>query len=160
LPSEQLNAELRRRIEDYLDLGHGLCHLKRPEIARMVEEAMLFFDRQRYHLLAWTVMPNHVHSVFLPLPGHTLSEIVQSWKSYTSKQANNILGRAGRFWQEDYFDRFIRDDDHFHATVAYVEENPVKAGLCAKPEDWPYGSARRRNAETPERGRPARNRPS
>jgi hypothetical protein len=97
LPPEQLNAELRRRIEDYLDLGRGMCHLRRPEIARVIEEAMLSFDDQRYHLLAWVVMPNHVHSVFLPLRGHTLSEIVQSWKSYTSKRANGILQRRRQF---------------------------------------------------------------
>jgi putative DNA methylase len=144
LPPDRLNAELRRRIEDYLDLGHGSCHLKRAEIAGMVEDAMLFFDGQRYQLLAWVVMPNHVHAVFLPLRGHALSGIVQTWKSYTAKRANNMLRRSGQFWQEDYFDRYIRDDDHFAAVVAYVEENPVKAGLCARSEAWPYGSARRR----------------
>jgi REP element-mobilizing transposase RayT len=144
LPPEQLNAELRRRIEDYLDLGHGVCHLKQSAIARMVEEALLFFDGQRYKLLAWTIMPNHVHTIFLPLRGHALSKIIQSWKSYTSKRANDMLRHSGRFWQEDYFDRYIRDDDHFAAALAYVENNPVKAGLCSRPEDWPHGSARRR----------------
>jgi REP element-mobilizing transposase RayT len=150
LTPDRLNAELRRRIEDYLDLGHGLCHLKMPEIAlaRMVEDAMLFFDGQRYQLLAWAIMPNHVHAVFLPLCGHSLSGIVQAWKSYSSKRANDILQRRGRFWQEDYFDRYIRDDEHFAAVVAYVESNPVKAGLCARAEDWPYGSARRRSAKS------------
>jgi len=149
LPSIRPSAELRRRVEDYLDFGHGACYLKRPEVAKMVEEALLFFDGQRYQLVAWVVMPNHVHAIFLPLAGCTLTGILHSWKSYTSKVANRILRRAGQFWEEDYFDRYIRDEEHFLAAIAYIEENPVKAGLCVRPADWPYASARYRSAGVP-----------
>jgi REP element-mobilizing transposase RayT len=146
LPKEQADAELRRRIEEYLDRGHGDCHLRRPEVAAMVQEALLFFDAQRYRLDAWVVMPNHVHVLFLPFAPWGMSSILHSWKSYSAKQANRLLGRSGDFWHEDYRDRFIRDEEHFQAERWYIENNPVKAGLCARSEDWPYGSARQRSS--------------
>ncbi|MGO8789329.1 MAG: transposase [Terriglobia bacterium] len=87
-------------------------------------------------------MPNHVHALFTPMGGHGLSEILHSWKSYTSNEANRRLGRSGQFWFPEYYDRFIRDEGHFVDAVEYIEMNPVAAGLCLRPEDWPYGSAR------------------
>jgi len=56
-----------------------------------------------------------------------------------------MLGRRGRFWQEDYRDRYIRDEEHFLGVRAYIEENPVKAGLCTRAAEWPFSSARLRN---------------
>jgi REP element-mobilizing transposase RayT len=93
-------------------------------------------------MYAWVVMPNHVRAVFTPAEGWSLSSILHSWKSFTAGQGNRMLGRRGQFWQEDYFDRYIRDERQFAATVQYIEENPVKAGLCLWKEEWPFGSAR------------------
>jgi REP element-mobilizing transposase RayT len=107
-----------------------------------VENALLFFDGERYRMHAWVVMPNHVHALFTPLNGLGLAEILRSWKSFTSKEANKLLGQTGHFWQCEYFDRFIRDAEHFDNVVRYIESNPVKAGLCHSPDDWPFGSAR------------------
>lgn len=135
------DLERRRRIEEALDQGHGACWLDRPEIAQLVADALNHFDTQRYNLHAWVIMPNHVHVLITPLNGNSLSSIVHSWKSFTAKQANKRLGREGAFWQEDYFDRFIRNEEHWYRTIAYIHENPVKAGLCAAPEDWRFGSA-------------------
>jgi putative DNA methylase len=169
LPHAKAELELRRRIEGYLDQGSGNCWLSDPRVGSMVNNALLHFSDLgarasrpheqnhaakmaalpvRYYLHAWVVMPNHVHVLFTPCPGNCLSHIVHSWKSYTAKQANRILGRKGQFWEEDYFDRFIRDETHFAAVVAYIEENPVKAGLCADAAGWLFGSAhfRRRSA--------------
>jgi REP element-mobilizing transposase RayT len=131
-------------MEDALDGGRGECHLRHPAVAAVVETALLFFDGQRYHLHAWVVMPNHVHALFTPSAGWSMSHIVGGWKSFTAKEANKLLRRAGQFWQEDYFDRFIRSEEHFADAVGYIENNPVKAGLCAAPEEWPFGSSRRR----------------
>jgi REP element-mobilizing transposase RayT len=142
---EKTNAdrELRRRIEAYMDAGSGECWLRDPRIASIVRDALRHFEGTRYRQHAWVVMPNHVHTLFTPLMGFGLSEIIHSWKSFTAKLANRTLGRAGKFWAEDYFDRFIRDEEHFHRVLAYIEENPVKAGLCSKKEDWPFSSASR-----------------
>jgi REP element-mobilizing transposase RayT len=149
LPTAALNAKLRRRIEEHLDLGYGECCLKLPEIAAQVQSSLLFFDGRRYDLVAWSVMPNHVHVLFVPRPGHTLTAITHSWKSFTAKEANRRLHRSGHFWAEDYFDRFIRDENHLAAAIAYIEQNPVKAGLCSQPVDWAYGSAHHRSAGVP-----------
>ena len=142
LSKEQADQELHRRIEEYLDEGHGARYLRRPDIADTVQDTLSFFDEQRYRVDAWVLMPNHVHVLFLPLARWSLSTIVHSWKSYSAKQANRILGRSGRFWQEDYRDRYIRDDEHFLAARVYIENNPVKAGLCTRAQDWAHGSAR------------------
>src|SRR6185503_3474138 len=120
----------------------GACWLGRPDIAEMIEEAFLSFDGERYRLLSWTVMPNHVHVLFSPLPGTPLGSIVGSWKRYTARKANDLLGRTGTFWQADYWDRFIRNDVHFGVTVSYIDNNPVKAGLATEARQWPWGSAR------------------
>jgi len=146
MPEARASAERRQRIEQYLDSGAGQCWLSRPQIAETVENALLFFDRQRYGLEAWVIMPNHVHALFTPMADHTFSEILHSWKSYTSNEANRLLARSGEFWYPDYYDRFIRDAQHFARAIEYIEMNPVAAGLCLRPEDWPYGSARFRRS--------------
>jgi REP element-mobilizing transposase RayT len=135
------DAMLRRRLELYLDQGHGACHLKDPRVAEVVQQSLLFFDGERYKLSAWVVMPNHVHALLTPLGNQLLSRILHSLKSYTSNEANRILGVEGKFWQQESFDRYIRNSRHYAAAVRYIEDNPIKARLCDRPEDWPYGSA-------------------
>lgn len=142
LPDAERELELHRLIETFLDAGYGACYLRREDVAQIVEAALLHFAGSRYVMHAWVVMPNHVHALFAPAHGWGLSSILQSWKSFTSKEANKLLRRTGRFWQEDYFDRDIRDEGHFRDALDYIESNPVKAGLCHAPEDWPFGSAR------------------
>ena len=78
--------------------------------------------------------------------GHSLVEIMHSLKSYTASEANKMLGRRGRFWQKEYFDRYIRNARHFAKVVANIENNPVRARLCEKAEDWPFSSASFRKA--------------
>jgi REP element-mobilizing transposase RayT len=139
--NEITDADFRRRIEIYLDQGYGNCWLKRPDIAEIVEENLLHFDDVKYKLYAWVIMPNHLHLLLKPLDGFILSEIVHSCKSFTANRANKILGRSGRFWFPEPFDRFIRDQKHFESTVSYIENNPVKAKLCVEKSDWHFSSA-------------------
>ena len=141
-PRGPSSRSYHRRIERYLDTGVGTCALQDSRIAKLVENALVHFHGVRYYLLAWVIMPNHVHVVIETIHGHALSEVVQSWKSFTAKMANQILRRRGRFWQRDYFDRAIRDERHLRAAVEYIHFNPCKAGLADAPEHWPYSSAR------------------
>jgi type I restriction enzyme R subunit/putative DNA methylase len=107
-----------------------------------VANALRFFEEQRYLLDAWVIMPNHVHAVFWPLPNEDVSRIVHSWRRYTSRQANQILGRTGQaFWQPEPYDHWIRNDEEHARCCRYVVNNPVKAGLCAAPEEWRWSSA-------------------
>jgi REP element-mobilizing transposase RayT len=101
-----------------------------------------FMTKTKYRLAAWVVMPNHVHMLCTPCGGYSLAQVMHSVKSFSSSEANKMLDRAGRFWQKEYFDRYIRNARHFSKAVAYIENNPVKANLCGKPEDWPFSSAR------------------
>jgi len=134
------------RIESFLDAGQGACHLRTPELAKLVQHALHHFDGQRYELIAWAIMPNHVHAVVRPLPGHELEGILHSWKSFTAKQANTILGRQGQFWQEEYYDHLIRDEEDFCGNVNYILANPAKAGL----EDWAWVGVKRQGQDGPE----------
>ena len=107
----------------------GECWLRQPKISAMVEEALRFFDGQRYWLGHFVVMPNHVHCLVRPLGEHTLSEILQSWKSFTAKQINATLGREGKVWQDESFDSIVRDEAALGKFSAYIQENPGKAKL-------------------------------
>jgi len=141
-PDVKTDEQRHARAEAYLDAGHGACYLKDVRIGKLVEDALHFFDGQRYNLLAWVVMPNHVHTLVETREGFPLRRIVHSWKSYTAKAANGLLGRSGPFWYPGYFDRHIRDERHYLAVIAYIHNNPVKAGLVERPEDWRFSSAR------------------
>jgi REP element-mobilizing transposase RayT len=140
---EELFRWYSHRVDAYLDAGHGECFLRQPEVAKLVADALKFFESQRYELRAWVIMPNHVHVVVWPRPPETLSRVLHSWKSFTSKEANKLLGRAGEFWQSESYDHLVRDDDDHARCLAYTINNPVTARLCARPEDWQWSSAYR-----------------
>lgn len=115
-----------------------------PAAAQSMEATLLHFDGERYRLLAWCVMPNHVHVVAEQVEGWPLAHIVHSWKSFSAKQINRALNRTGAVWMREYFDRFMRDNDHLTTTIAYVEHNPVAKGWVKSSAQWPWSSARRR----------------
>jgi putative transposase len=111
-----------------------VCLSKNPEIADCVIGSLRYFDEQRYKLIAWCVMPNHVHVIAQLMKGSDLDSILHSWKSYTANVANGFLGRSGAFWWREYYDHCIRDEEELARTIRSVLENPIKAGL----RDWPY----------------------
>jgi valyl-tRNA synthetase len=122
------------RIEAFLDSGQGACHLAKSEIALLVQDALRHFDGQRYDLIAWCIMPNHVHVIVHPFEGYDLAAILHSWKSFTAKKANKLLGVSGIFWQDEYYDHLVRNEEDFRNQINYVLDNPDKAGL----QDWPW----------------------
>lgn len=129
-------AELRKfqalfsvKVEQYLAAGYGGCWLRRPEVADLVEGTLRHFDRSRYALGRYVVMPNHVHVLVTPLDNHDLSAILHSWKSYTSNGIHGLLGHRGPLWQRESYDHIVRDEDELRHYVRYIEENPTKAGL-------------------------------
>ena len=123
----EYHARFSGEVERWLDAGHGSCVLRQPVCAQIVADALQHFDGQRYMNLAWVVMPNHVHALFVLHPAWTLEKLVHSWKRHTALKINASLGRSGTLWQRDYFDRLVRDASHFANCVRYIRRNPIKA---------------------------------
>jgi REP element-mobilizing transposase RayT len=139
---DEIHRDFQRKVERYLDKGHGACHLRRSDVAELVSRAVLHFEGERYLLKAWVVMPNHVHAVLWPMPNQVLGEILKSWKQYTSRRAKPMVGlKNDPFWQPESYDHWIRNDDERARICRYIRNNPVTAGLCAQPEDWQWSSA-------------------
>ena len=130
----------RSQLEAYLDKGRGECHLRHHRIASLIEENLRRFAGDRYELSAWVIMPNHVHVLFKTgkIP---MMETVGAWKRHTGRLANRILGRRGAFWAADYFDVYMRNEEHESKTISYIESNPSKAKLVLNPKDWLWSSA-------------------
>ncbi len=169
LPIGKRDAKRRKRVDAWIDAGHGSCILCKPAIADMVQGSLLAFDSRRYRLLAWVVMPNHVHALFQPMRGWTVAKIVGTWKKFTARKirddqrnagnANLPIGGSpsspigeapsGPVWHREYWDRFIRDKTHLQQVMEYIHLNPVKAGLVNMPESWPWSSAYPGNANLP-----------
>ena len=122
-------------------LTRGACVLARPEVAEIVTGCLGHFDGDRYHLAAWVVMPNHAHAIVAPAPPHSLASILHTWKSYSAHRINRLLSLSGPFWERKYFDHLIRSEAALARFVDYVHQNPVSAGLCTRPEEWPASSA-------------------
>ena len=146
--------ELSQRLDKYEDACRGGCMLRNPQIAEIAQNTLLFFDCERYRLLEWCIMPNHVHVLILPINGHLIANIVHSWKSYTANTVKKLFNLAGPFWAREYHDRFIRNELHLEAVANYIHQNPVSAGLVRNAEDWLWSSVRR-NAGTGSAGVPA-----
>lgn len=145
-----------------MDAGHGCCVLREPLIGELVQSSLLSFDAERYRMLAWAIMPNHVHVLFEPINPWAMTEIVTSWKKFTARRiadywrrgaaAGNATlssGKAGKttqerditVWHREYWDRYIRNELHLHQAIEYIHQNPVKAGLVSAPELWRWSSA-------------------
>ena len=141
--SIEAEAEYHRRFsnqtERWLDRGYGSCHLRNPDARAVVVDALRHFDRIRYFQHAWVVMPNHVHALFTLAVESTLEAILHSWKSFTAHHLVKDPAAPNPFWQEDYFDRMIRSEEHFGRVLRYIRKNPYKnaPGSYAL---WEHGS--------------------
>lgn len=158
-PPIKQNYYLHREIEEWINRGVGSCILKIPELAQCVIEAFNSLNEERYHLYEWVIMPNHVHVLIKEFPQNPLCDIVNSWKHYTSRRFDIILKNLktsnrypkgyieniintfqGHYWIIDYWDVLIRSNRHFRMESNYIANNPVKAGLVEKPEDYRWSS--------------------
>ena len=117
-------------------------------IATLVREELLYWNGTRYRLLRYVIMPNHLHVLMEPLRRKessrafwALREITKGLKGYTARQANKTLGRRGKFWQDESFDHWIRNEGELKRVVEYIDLNPVAAGLCRAPQEWRWSSA-------------------
>lgn len=136
LPAERITIEefSSKKIAGYLDAGHGYCTLKDARMAESVVATLKRMDGLQYDLLAWCIMPNHVHVVFRIRDGYDLAAVVKPWKAVTTRRAKELLCCEGRFWMREYYDRLVRDEKELERAIDYVLQNPKKAGLL----DWPW----------------------
>jgi putative transposase len=129
-------------IDRYLDTARtGPLYLRMPKIAQCVVDSILSGAYlSQYELRAFVVMANHVHVLLLPqIPP---SRLLQSLKGKSARDANRILGRTGeKFWQAESYDHWVRDAAELARIAAYIENNPVKAGLVESPEEYRWSSA-------------------
>ena len=124
----EYHERFSQQIDQWLDQGSGSCVLKDSTNAKIVADALRHFDGERYDLASFVVMPNHVHVLFRPLGDHALPDILKSWKGFTAREINKRMGKTGALWQEEYWDRLIRNEPHFFKVVEYIRENPGARG--------------------------------
>ena len=131
--SVEAEAESHRRfstrVDQWMDEGFGRCVLRDPALRHHVERAFQFGQGDRYDLLSWVIMPNHVHALFVLHADWKLRDVLHGWKLHSARQINQALGERGQLWQHDYFDRLIRDGDHLRNVIRYIRRNPMKARL-------------------------------
>ena len=151
---EQIKEDFERawfvKFELLLDGAiEGPVWLSDERVASQVEEGLHYRHGKVYRLDAFTIMPNHVHTVIKPLPAdneraeyYSLAVIMQSLKGYTAFKANRLLGREGQFWAHESYDHWIRDDVEWQRIVAYVLNNPLKAGYVERWQDWKWSYRR------------------
>lgn len=128
-----LQNEFRRAFSEHwhneLDAGHGACVLRRSELAQIVADSLKHSDGDRYVLTYFVVMPNHIH-LLAAFPEETaMLTQCESWKHFTAVRINRLLGRKGRFWEQDSFDHLVRTQEQFEYLRRYIAENPAKARL-------------------------------
>ncbi len=114
-----------------------------PEAREIVFNSCLFFDKNRYQIFVFVVMTNHVHLLIQPLLKSenefwSLSSIMKSIKGYSAKQIPQVIKHIGTVWQDERYDRIVRNDEEFQQYWEYIRQNPVKAGLSSSPENSPF----------------------
>ena len=143
--------------EKVVERGSGNARwLADPRIASLVADSIHYRDGKDYDLVTYTIMPNHIHLVYGigqydllerphgagPLSGKQVSGIMMSMKRHTAREANRLLGQSGSFWQDESYDHVVRDSEELARIIKYVLDNPVKAGLVGKREDWKWSFSR------------------
>ena len=144
--AERIYLEQRRffgKWDAVLDTGAGPDWLRDPALAVLVADCMRHFDGQRYDLLVFCIMSNHVHVVLTPMlktesAYYPLAQIMHTMKGYTAGRANRLLERTGAFWQHESYDHYVRSASELERIVTYVVNNPVKAGLVTDWQAWPW----------------------
>ena len=123
--SDKNNKEKQQKIDEYLDISIKGAYFK-DDILKYLFEFLITNDKKLYELVAFCIMNNHVHILFKPL--ESLSKVMQMIKGASAKKINELLGKNGKFWADDYYDKAIRDENHFSVVYEYIKNNPQKIG--------------------------------
>ena len=142
-PSNEAFLQLQRQyfqaIDKYADTHQGFCPFRTDSCARAVIQSFEALATSGWQIKHYSLMPNHVHFIAQVHPTSAdMHTVLSQWKGATSHTANQILNRSGAFWQRDWFDRVIRSQEAFERVKEYIQQNPVKAGLCQEWQAYPY----------------------
>jgi len=135
---------LLKKYDEILDSGlYGGKYLANSEIAEICKYSLHYPDGKDYELICYCVMPNHIHLVFELIEGNKgISKIMQSIKRTSARKSNQVLNQSGKFWQDESYDRLVRDEKELFFIIRYVLMNPVNAGLVTIWSDWKYSYCR------------------
>jgi len=138
--SDEKQKRLFKKYDVLMDSGeYGEKYLKNPKCAEIVKDTLHYPDGKEYKLICYCIMPNHFHMVFELLQNNKgISKIMQSIKRISARDCNKILSRSGAFWQDESFDRWVRDEKELYFVIRYILLNPVNAGLVNDWKDWKY----------------------
>jgi len=135
---KEYDEQFGKRLEGWLDSGHGSCELAKPEIRKILQECLFRFNEERLRLHAAVIMPNHVHLLLEPLAGNSLPELLKGIKGASSRKINQVSGTTGtKFWMDESYDHIVRSEDQYQHFIQYIAENPVKANL-SEDKYWLY----------------------
>lgn len=119
----------------WLDEGYGACYFRERKWCDELRDRLHHFQEQRYLLSCWAIMPNHCHAVLAPFEGFTLENLLGAIKGVVARRINLAISTGAGIWQEESYDRIIRDEEHLWRVIQYIGRNPRKAGL-EKEESW------------------------
>lgn len=126
---DTIHKSFNKNVECYLDSGHGSCVFKNHKVAEFMRDCLLHFHDQRYSIHAWCIMPNHVHCIVQPYQGYPLNSILKSWKSFSTKQINTILGWSGKLWQSEGYEHTLNNNNEYDRATEYILTNPERVHL-------------------------------
>jgi putative transposase len=127
--------EVIRHAEKWLDEGHGECHFREQRWINDLNERLQYFNGSRYQLSCSVIMPNHCHAIIRPFDGYELENLLGQIKGVTARHLNVALGRQNELWEQECYDRIIRDAEHLYRVVQYIGRNP--AALNIPKQHWP-----------------------
>lgn len=134
---ESFAREVFSHVESSLDEGHGSCCFRDAHLAAVLEEALLHFQDERYLVGCWAIMPNHCHLVMRPFENWPLEKTLRGIKGVVARRVNTLIGGYGSLWQDESYDRIVRDEEHLWRVIQYIGRNPRKAGLpCGAWRRW------------------------
>lgn len=135
-----------RQFDEMLDQYKNSNYwLRDRKLAKVVADAFHYWDEKRLELICYCIMPNHVHAIFRLFETNEngkeqyLHQMMETLKKYTARQCNKLLDKTGQgFWQQETYDRLVRDADELFRIISYILDNPVNAGLCENRSLWEW----------------------
>jgi REP element-mobilizing transposase RayT len=146
-PLRKLKTLRRVHVDGAIYFVTASTRRRQPILVNAAADAILLAfarlrDEQRARVLAFVVMPDHVHALLQPPDDVTIGEVLKYFKRISATSIRR-LGRTGRLWEARFYDRVMRDEQELGNAVRYIHENPVKANLCGEPFDWLWSTANR-----------------